>query len=473
MSAAQWAERLFDKAPMPDKRLNRRLVQMARTMAEKPTDSIPQAFGDWAATKGAYRLIENKRMTPEHLQRAFRQQTARDCQDQNTILVAQDSTSLSFPSAPATDGLGPITNNGAQGLHLHSALALRTDGLPIGLLHQHVWARPDREKTDRQKEEQARKGKPRRLKRNRPVEEKESFKWLRGMREARQTLAEEFTPETRPKIIWIGDRENDLHEAFAEIDYATESLVIRCNQNRAVLTTEGRKALAHDCIGRAPLLGKMDIVVPRNGKRAGRAARLEVRAMPVTLDPRSPHGPKRDPISLSLVEVRESAPPEGCEPLRWMLWTVEPAQTLAQAVRVVEFYARRWRIEDYHQVLKSGCRIEDVRFHTAERIALVVALYGPVAVRILQIRDLARLEPESPSTILLSETEWRVLYTQIHKRSPKPDVAPPSMRQAALWIGRLGGHLGRKGDGMPGITTLWRGWRDLSRLVEFHAALQG
>lgn len=449
---------------MPDKRLNKRLVQVTQTMAERPADSIPQAFDDWAGAKGAYRLIENDRMKPEYLQRAFRQQTARDCEGQSSILVVQDTTSLNFTSAPATKKLGPITNNDAQGLHLHSAIALRVDGLPIGLLHQHVWARP-------QKEEEDEKSLPQ--KRRRPIEEKESFKWLRGMQEARQTLAEEFDAETRPKIIWVGDRENDLHEALADIDYGNESLVIRCNQNRAVTTEQGEKSLAHVCVHEAPLLGKIDIDVRRNGKRAARKARLEARATSVTLDPRSPHARKRDPLALNLVEVFETSPPEGCEAVHWMLWTVEPISTLSQVMHIVDIYACRWRVEDYHQVLKSGCRIEDVRFHTAERIALAIALYGPVAVRILQFRDLSRLEAESPCTILLGEIEWRVLYIQIHKRPPKPDISPPSIRQAALWIGKLGGHLGRKSDGMPGITTLWRGWRDLSRLVEFHAALQG
>ena len=482
---------------MPDKRLNRRLVEMASVMAGKPADSIPQAFDDWGGAKGAYRLIENKRMEPDLLRRAFREQTARDCQGQTTIIVVQDTTSLSFPRAHATKDLGPITNNDTPGLHLHSAVALNEDGLPIGLLHQHVWARPwkdgqgpenDRNAKSESAGKSAETGRFKETgnkaqggqsaasggsKRGKPIEQKESFKWVRGIREAREALAEGLAAELRPKVIWIADRESDIHDALAEANRPNESFVIRCNQNRAVITEQGEHARAHDYIRTVPPLGTMDVEIRRNGKRPARTARLELRAARLTLRPRCPYHRGRQPLTLNLVEARESAPPEGCEPVHWMLWTAEPASTPAQIRRVVGLYALRWRVEDYHQILKSGCRIEDVRFHTAERIALALALYGPIAVRILQLRDLSRLEPESPCTAVLGDTEWRVLHTQIHKRPPEPKAPPPTIRQAVLWIGRLGGHLGRKSDGMPGITTLWRGWRDLTRLVDFHAALHG
>ena len=125
-----------------------------------------------------------------------------------------------------------------------------------------------------------------------------------------------------------------------------------------------------------------------------------------------------------------------------------------------------------YYILKSGCLTEAVWFHTASRIEKVLALYSPVVARILQLRDLARLEPESPCTEALSENEWRALWTHIHKRPASAKTPAPTLRQAVLWIGRLGGHLNRKGDGMPGVKTLWRGWRDLEMLTNIYISFQ-
>jgi len=153
--------------------------------------------------------------------------------------------------------------------------------------------------------------------------------------------------------------------------------------------------------------------------------------------------------------------------LNWLLWTTEPVGTVPEALRVVAFYKARWKIEEYHLILKSGCRVEDLRLDTAERIEKAVALYAPVAVRIVTLRDLARAQPEAPCAKALSETEWRVLWTAVHRACPPPATPTPTIAQAVRWIGRLGGHLGRKGDGPPGVRVLWRGLRDLEILTAY------
>jgi hypothetical protein len=170
------------------------------------------------------------------------------------------------------------------------------------------------------------------------------------------------------------------------------------------------------------------------------------------------------------LEVAEKNVPEGAEPLHWLLWTTEPAQTLEQALAVLAIYKLRWRIEDFHLVLKQGCRIEQLQFETAERLAKAVALYAPIAARILTLRDLTRLNPEAPCTEVLSDTQWGTLWVAINHCPVPPGTAPPSVRQATLWIGRLGGHLNRKSDGMPGVKTLWLGWRDLTLMMEVYQA---
>ncbi len=156
--------------------------------------------------------------------------------------------------------------------------------------------------------------------------------------------------------------------------------------------------------------------------------------------------------------------------VHWRLWTTERVDDLETALWVIEIYRMRWQIEEVHLVLKSGCKVEELQFETAERTTKVVTLYSPVAVRIVQLRTRARTEPESPCTVVLEQEEWHVLYAAIRKQPPPPETDPPTLRQAVLWIGRLGGHLNRKGDGMPGVRTLWRGWRDLQLMIPIYRA---
>lgn len=305
-----------------------------------------------------------------------------------------------------------------------------------------------------------------------PIEKKESAKWLRGIEASREALARNLPSGRRsPRLIHVFDREGDVHEAFEQIVASSDGAVIRCNHNRRVLTRDGRGALAHEAVRAAPLLGTMSIDVPRKQGQKKRVAQIELRACQLTLTPNRGKYPKRKWIELSLLEVIESSPPNGARPLHWLLWTLEPLETASDAMRIVSIYKLRWRIEEFFLVLKSGCRIEALQFDTSERLAKVVALYAPVAVRILQLRDLSRLEPEAPCTVVLSEERWKSLWTYIHRKRPASGTPPPTIKEATLWIGRLGGHLGRKGDGMPGTRTLWRGWRDLELLVVMSQSL--
>jgi Transposase Tn5 dimerisation domain len=156
--------------------------------------------------------------------------------------------------------------------------------------------------------------------------------------------------------------------------------------------------------------------------------------------------------------------------LHWLLWTTEPAGTVAQIRDVLRCYKLRWLIEDFHLTLKSGCRIEALRLRSAERLRKAITLYSGVATRIVALRDLARRHPHAPCDSLLTTDQWHALYCYFKGQRPPAAMQPLSIRQAVLWIGRLGGHLNRKGDGMPGVRTLWRGWRDLTILVAGYCA---
>ena len=239
-----------------------------------------------------------------------------------------------------------------------------------------------------------------------------------------------------------------------------DSAIIRCVQNRRV---EAPLRLAHAAVRAQPVLGHVTITVPRSHGKPARTATVEMRALTTTLRPDRAKYPHAWPLTWTLVEVWEPNPAPEHEALHWVLWTREPATTLTEVQEVVRKYTCRWPIEEYHLTLKSGCRIEALRLESWDSLAKAIVMYTSVAARIVALRDRAQQEPNAPATVLLSEDECAVLVAKFGQGRA---VLKLTLGQAVLWIGRLGGHLNRKRDGMPGVRTLWRGLRDLTLLVE-------
>ncbi len=435
-----WATRIATATVLPDPRLNRRMGTILEDLANQPTDSIPQAAGDWGQTKATYRFLDNHRVTQADLTAGAGRDTARLCQDQPAVLVVQDTTSLNLTANHALAELGPIASSAglARGLFVHTALAMTPGGIVLGVLGQQFWARPLP-------------GRP-------GPEEKESGKWINGIDQARQALFESGRPP--PRLIHVMDREGDVYDVLQGIDDLGDGAIIRCARDRCV---EEPLRRAHAAARDQPVLDSRWMPVPRSHGRAARDARVELRVLTAELMPDLEKRPHAWPMTWTLIEVWEPAPPEGTEALLWRLWTREPAATAAEAWEAVRKYTCRWPIEEFHLTLKSGCRIEELRLETWDRRIKAVVLYSLVAARVVSLRDWSRADPEAPATVLLSGEECEVLTARCSRGRTKSVL---TLKQAVLWIGRLGGHLNRKGDGMPGVRTLWRGLRDLGRLVE-------
>jgi hypothetical protein len=424
---------------LPDRRLNTRLGAILEGFAERPTDSIPQAAGEWGQTKGTYRFLANGRVTWTALGDGLARDTARTCQDWEVVLAVQDTTSLNLTPNDAIAELGPIDSGGlARGLLLHTTLALTERGAVVGVLGQQCWARPEP-------------GRP-------GPQEKESGKWLHGVEQARQALHE--AGDRPPRLIHIMDREGDVYDVLRGIDDVGEGAIIRCAQDRRV---EEPSRTAHAAVGDRPVLDRKWLPVPRSHGRAARDAWVEVRVLATTLTPDRETYPHAWAMPWTLIEVREVDPPPGERALHWLPRTRESTTTAEEVWEVVRKYPRRWPIEEFHEALKSGCRIEALRLATWERLLKAVVLCSGVAARVVSLRDRSREEPESPATVLLSGDECAVLTARCGPGEPATEL---TLRRAVLWIGRLGGHLDRGGDGMPGIRTLWRGMRDLGLLVQ-------
>jgi hypothetical protein len=459
-STEDWSVYLAGQADFPDGRLNTRLALVLRSLADRPLDAFPQATGSASQAKGLYRFLSNERLQFDDFLQPLVDTTVEACGGLPTLLSIQDTSAASYPTLSQTTGLGKVNDSDVLGLHVHSTIAVEPNGVTRGLLHQSIWSRPPEDEPKNANHKQ------------RPIEDKESYKWLEGI-EAAEAAFEGLEPAERPRLLHIFDREGDIHEVLQRISASPHGAIIRAAQNRAVATDVDHPELNHafDAVAAAPLIGVHVLEVPAKAGAKKRRAQLELRSVTLTITPSSQY-PGRQPVTWTLVEARESNPPPGVEALHWFLWTTEPATTKAEIIEILRLYKLRWTIEDFHLTLKSGCKIEDLRLGTAERLSKAICLYSAVALRILAMRNLARQQPNASCEILLNRDQWHALYSYFHGKRPADHTKPPTIKEAVRWIARLGGHLNRKHDGNPGVRTLWRGWRDLAILVAGYRAAQ-
>jgi hypothetical protein len=451
-----WASHIAAQADMPDARLNTRFGIILQTFADKPLDPITQAAGDAGQAKAIYRFFANRRLEQDDLLNPIVDATTDACRNQGTILAIQDSSSTNYSSLLTTEDLGKLNGTEALGLHFHTTIAVQTNGVVAGMLHQAFWARPPEDEPHNGDQ------------RKRAIEDKESYKWLEGIEAAEAAIDNGLPRVEQPRLLHIFDREGDIHEVLQRISDSPHGAIIRAAQNRSVA---GEVNHAFEAVAAAPCIGIHRFEVSARHGAKKRQAQLELRTVALTITP-SHNYPKRQAVRWTLVQACEINTPADAEPLHWLLWTNQPATTWAQIVEILRCYALRWRIEDFHLTLKSGCRVEKLQLKKADRLTKAIITYSAVALRIMALRELARQEPTASCERILNPDQWHALYAYFQGRQPTHDTPVPTIREAVKWIGRLGGHLGRKRDGMPGVRTLWRGWRDLSLLVAGYRAAQ-
>ena len=441
-----WVAEELLRSDFGDVRLSERLLRLVEQLSEHPQASTPQACGDAAETKAAYRFWDNPSVSPEAILQPHAEQTARRAAEHPVALVAQDTTEINLTSHAKTTGLGYLGSTECRGLLLHSLLVISPEGVPLGLLHQYVWRRPLEEMGKR------------RVRNSKSVDEKESQRWLDGV-----AAAEAGLPQ-HPHVVVVGDRESDLYDLFAMPRQGRIDLLVRVyHQRRRV---EHRAKYLGDALRQSPPRAEITVEVPRADGRPHRQATLMLRWARLTLCRPANHlgPPPEEPVRLWFLLAHEENPPSGQTPILWLLATTLPIASIEDAVRLLQWYLCRWRIEQFHYVLKSGCRIEQRQLETAERMKRAVATFSVVAWRLLWLTYEARRTPEVCCTQVLETLRWQVLYLALHPRRPLPSE-PPTLEQAVHWIARLGGFLARKHDGHPGVTTLWRGWRRLQDLL--------
>jgi Transposase DNA-binding/Transposase Tn5 dimerisation domain len=448
MDDDRWAVREFGRAVLGDARRTARLVDLATTLGERPTASLPDGCGTVARLKAAYRFFENDAIDPGAVLASHVAATYDRMALVPLILAVQDTTLLDYTHHPATTGLGPL-DHGHQGLLVHSTLAITPDRLPLGLLAQQVWAR-----------DPAQPGR-RATRKTRPIAEKESHKWLTSLEAV--TAARARCPTTR--LVSVGDREADVYDLFLAPRPDGVDLLVRAAWDRRVA---GPQPHLWHAVAQAPVAATATVCVPKRGAQPARRATLHIRFCRVHLRPPKHRARERLPsVTVWAVWAVEADPPTGVPPLEWLLLTTCPVATVDDALERLEWYTGRWGIEVWHYVLKSGCRIEARQLEDGDHLRRCLSLYSVLAWRVLYSTLLARSVPHAPCTVLLQASEWQALYCAIHDTTMLP-AQPPTLAQAVTWIARLGGFHGRARAAVPGVTVLWRGFQHLADLTRMY-----
>jgi hypothetical protein len=445
-------EQLFGEGSLPDKRLRKRAIAIGQASTERPGAAMTTAFDDWRDTRTAYNFFENPRVSFVMLVDAATATVGQAVREQPdmTVLNVQDTTEINLSHLRSMTGLGEIGNPKDRGLFLHPSLAVSTTGVPIGLLSAQLWHRPPSEHGKAKKRKET------------AFEDKESLRWWTAIEKAESCVG-------RPGVLLhVADRESDIYEVFARARDAGHRILLRACQDRRV---EGEhRTLWSQVESFSPCIEARALHVPARPAKYPKPARVArdtsvvVRYGTISLcGPRAGAGA----VTMSAIQVTEVDPPAGVEPIEWLLLTSDPVTSVAEAWQRVEWYRYRWRIEEFFQVLKSGCRIEERQFESRAPYEVSLAIALLTAVRILAMVKLAQANPDAPADIVLSQDEQHVLLRHAEaKGNRRPGASPLRLTDAVVLIAKLGGYKARSCDGPPGWITLWRGYRRLEDLLE-------
>ena len=433
-----------------DARLNQRVQGMLRGRWERPQSSFYRSFADGAAGKGAYQLVENPR--PEiHLASLLAPhqiQTARRMAAETVVLLAQDTTGLSYNTLHQTQGLGTIGEDHSRGLFLHSLQAFRMDGIPLGTAWAEVWARPQAKASVHRNEQS--------------IEEKESARWLRALQVAGERARQ--MPQTH--LLVCGDRESDIYELYDQKQAlpANVDVLVRGQHDRVL--DDGTRLWT--TLAAVPLGGHLKVEVPRRPGHPARTATLELRGKEVEIQPPAVALKKSwAPLKVYVILAREVGALAGVEPLEWLLVSTWPVRNLKTARRLVRWYALRWGIECWHRVLKVVCGVERRQMKSAQALERALALDMIVASRVLLLSRLGKEHPNLPAELFYSPEELVVLKVKNQATGKYPASPKLTVWQANILTAMLVGFWARKSDGHPGAQILAEGLRTLYAVVWF------
>jgi hypothetical protein len=455
--ARQWVEQELAGCQFQDRRLKKRFHRLVQKLAESIGESIPLACQDWAGTKAAYRFFANGKVG-EHAILAGHFQSTRErfSATDEPILILHDTTEFTY-SRNATEAIGILhksftgRNKAGRsrqvtvcGILMHSSLAVTAGGLPLGLTAIRFWTRRRFKGTNALK----RRINPTRV----PIEQKESIRWLENLKESTALLGEPG------RCVHIGDRESDIYELFCAAHGAGTSFLVRACVDR--LARDGKQTVSAE-MKRVAVKALYQIQV-KDSKGLSSEAVLEIKYQRMRVLPPIGKQKQYPELDLTVIHAQERGTPQGREKIDWKLITNLPVSSRQEAVKMLTWYALRWKIEMFHKILKSGCRAEESRLRTAERLVNLIAVFCILSWRIFWMTIMNRSAPDGSPLLALSRLEVHLLDRLV------PDKAggPHAKRSLSLYltkVARLGGYLARAHDSPPGNLVMWRG---LSRLTD-------
>jgi len=445
-----WVEKETAGSQINDLRLKKRLKTLVNRFTNEPMESIPSASEGWSETLAAYRFLDNEKVDFGGIISGHREATIERIKNQSVVLALQDTTFLNFEKQEDCQ-FGTLKRTQSNHYLLHPTVAFTPDRVNLGVLGAKFWQRPEMPVAH----ERSRK----------PIEEKESYRWLESY--ALACEVQKRCPETT--VISVADREGNIGEWFmdAENRPAEEKaeFIVRAKCNRRTEKNAGEHSYLWDELSECRALGSIIFTTPRNKNNKPREVELELKSKELTFVGKQ--GTKGKSVTVYAVYGKERKPVEKEKPIEWMLLTSLPVDDLSGAQTIMGWYRSRWEIEIYFKVLKGGCTIEDLRLETDRRLLNCIAIYLIVSWRIHTITMASRSYPNESCEKIFVEKEWRTIYV-MHKKIKPPNKAP-SLREITRMMAQLGGFLARKGDGEPGVKNTWRGFR---RLMEYMSAME-
>jgi hypothetical protein len=452
-SEAEWVQQEVEGCEFRDRRLGKRCEKLLLAMSGRIGSSLSVACQDWANTKAAYRFLANERVSEQEILAGHFQATRdRVASAEGLLLVLHDTTEFSFKRQEQT-AIGLLRKLPMQsafgssvlacGILMHSSLVVTADGVPLGLGAIKFWTRKRFKGTDALK----RKINPTRV----PIETKESIRWLENLQHSTALVGE-------PKrCIHIGDRESDIYELFCLAQKEKTQFLLRMCVDR--VAGDGT-TLISTLLSQAPVQGHHWLTVTdKQGKQ--REAKLEIKFLPLVVHPPQYKKRAHPALSLTVIEARELGRGKKGERIVWKLLTNLPVRSLRSAIEKLSWYAMRWKIETFHKILKSGCRAEESRLRTAERLVNLLALFCILSWRVFWVTMLRRAAPALKARLVFTPSELQILQS-LHTRNA---IEKASLDCCVLQLAKLGGYLARATDPPPGPLVIWRG---LSRLTDLH-----
>lgn len=453
-----WIDREAAECKFKDERLAQRFRKLLEQISGAMGRSIPFGCQDWANTKAAYRFFANDRVNESDILSGHFQSTReRAAGAEGPILVLHDTTEFTFQRGKAEaigltcavnsgrDKAGRLRPHAVCGILMHSSLAITLDGLPLGIAAIKFWSRKKFKRTAALK---------RKINATRvPIEKKESVRWLDNMRQATALLAQ---PD---RCIHIGDRESDIYELFCTAQETGTHFLVRTCVDR--LAGDGGHTIA-DEIDETKVAGLHRIEAPDDKGNITEAV-LEIKRRRVRVLPPIGRQKRYPPLSLTVIHARERGVPKNRKRIEWKLMTDLPVRTNSEAIEKLEWYAMRWKIEVFHKILKSGCRAEESKLRTAERLVNLIAVFCIVSWRVFWMTMINRVAPDASAKIALTSIEIKLLDCLVKDKNRRGGRKKPPLHVYLEKIAKLGGYLARAHDPPPGNMVIWRG---LSRMMD-------